>query len=69
MFSDELAVTYPPTGRKQESVFVPSELVDGQPGEVGRVQVIVHRMPNGILCALPTPMRDLVSVDESDLSD
>lgn len=41
MFSDEMAVTYPPEGQATCSVFVPVDVVCGKAGTRGRVRVSV----------------------------
>lgn len=68
MFSNELAVTYPPTGEQIASVFVPSETVVGRPGELGKVRVQIVRNGEGLLAVLPTPWSDVVPVAKSDVS-
>lgn len=68
MFNDELAVTYPPDGVWQKSVFVSASEVEGKPGQQGRMRVwLVPR--NGLLMAvLPSANQDIVTVHEADLS-
>jgi hypothetical protein len=68
MFSNELAVTYPPTGEHLASVFVPIETVVGRPGELGKVLVQIVRNGEGLLAVLPTPWSDVVPVAKSDVS-
>lgn len=68
MFSDELAVTYPPQGEKQKSVFVASSDVQGGPGHQGRVRVRVVRRNGHLLAVLPSANQDIVTVNEGDVS-
>ena len=69
MFSDEVAVTYPPVGAAVRSVFVPNTAVRGPAGRPGRVLVRVFRQAGNIFAVLPTPQSETVAVAESDLSD
>ena len=64
MFSDERAVTYPPQGELQKSVFVPEQEVQGGIGTSGRVRVRVFRRDGHLLAVLPTPRHDVVEVEE-----
>lgn len=68
MFSDELAVTYPPEGEKQKSVFVTASDVEGAPGERGRVRVWLVRRNGHLLAVLPSATQDIVTVNEGDVS-
>lgn len=68
MFSDELAVTYPPEGEKQKSVFVAASDVEGGPGHQGRVRVRVVRRNGHLLAVLPSANQDIVTVKEGDVS-
>src|SRR5271156_4517192 len=69
MFSDEMAVTYPPDGPVLCSVFVPASDVRGQPGTKGKVRVIIVKRQGKVLAALPTSERTIVPVEEGDLTD
>ncbi len=69
MFSDEIAVTYPPKGRWQKSVFVERGAVKGGAGDVGKVRVAVLRRDGAIIAILPTPERDIVYATAEDISD
>jgi hypothetical protein len=68
MFSDERAVTYPPDGIVQKSVFVASAKVKGEPGQRGQVRVRVVRRNGHLLAVLPSANRDIVTVREADVS-
>jgi hypothetical protein len=68
MFSDEAAVTYPAQGKWQKSVFVPDSVIQGQPGETGKVRVVVVRQNGTIVAVLPSAERDIVTVQEADLT-
>lgn len=69
MFSDELAVTYPPAGEVLVSMFVPADTVRGQPGGLGKVRVNVFHRGSTTVAILPTEYRESVTVTEADLSD
>lgn len=69
MFSDELAVTYPPRGPWQKSVFVDRHAVEGDVGTVGRVWVEVYRRDGSILAVLPSPEQDIVHAVSEDISE
>jgi hypothetical protein len=68
MFSDELAVTYPPDGKIQKSVFVAKNDVRGTAGERGKVRVVVIRRDGNLIGVLPTTYPELVNVSASDVS-
>jgi hypothetical protein len=68
MFSDEIAVTYPPEGNTQKSVFVESTAVRGTPGNRGRVLVRVIRRNGNTIAVLPSPNQDIVYVQAGDIS-
>lgn len=68
MFSDEVAVTYPPNSDFRKSVFVPANFVKpSESGQIGvvRVQVIVRDGKR--YAVLPSSQRDIVRVEEADL--
>jgi hypothetical protein len=69
MFSDEFAVTYPPHGQAQKSVFVSAAAVRGQAGQRGKVRVRVVRRGTGFMAILPSCSRDIVQISELDVSD
>lgn len=69
MFSDELAVTYPPRGAWQKSVFVDRRAVKGDIGAVGKVRVVVLRQDGSIMAVLPSPEQDIVYVLPGDISE
>lgn len=73
MFSDEVAVTYPPNsppdGNWEKSVFVPASDVKGDIGSIGKVRVrVLGRDEGKVLAVLPNPHQDIVVVDENDTS-
>ena len=69
MFSDEVAVTYPPEGQAVLSVFVPLNTVKGAVGSRGKVKIIVEsRVDGNIVAILPSAQRDVVVVSEKDVS-
>jgi hypothetical protein len=68
MFSDELAVTYPPEGEEQKSVFVSNSAIQGQPGQTGKVKVTLIRRNGALFAVLPTSNQDIVTVREADLT-
>ena len=74
MFSDELAITYPPRGATSvTSVFVPRDMVhsevdkEGKDGE-GKVKVMVFREDNSAWAVLPSDQQQVIPIDESDLT-
>lgn len=69
MFSDEIAVTYPPVGSTVRSVFVPRSVVAGMPGQRGRVRVKVMYRQGEVFAVLPTSQSELIRISEGDLSD
>jgi hypothetical protein len=69
MFSDEIAVTYPPKGAWQKSVFVECSEVKGGAGELGKVRVVVLRCDGSIIAVLPSPNRDIVYATAEDISE
>jgi hypothetical protein len=72
MFGDEVAVTYPATGSKLCSVFVPrTEVrVEGDNERIGVVRVKVLRFDGPhVVAVLPTDESTLVAVKEDDLSE
>ena len=69
MFSDEIAVTYPPEGQAVRSVFVPKSAVRGIPGTKGLVRVAIMRNSGATLAMLPSSQGDVLAVAEHDLSD
>ena len=69
MFSDELAVTYPPRGAWQKSVFVDRRAVKGDIGAVGKVRVVVLRQNGSLMAVLPSPEQDIVYVMPGDISE
>ena len=69
MFSDEIAVTYPPEGVAKRSVFVPKSEVHGEPGQRGFVRVRVLRKPGAMIAILPSSQSDIVAITEQDVSD
>lgn len=66
MFSDEVAVTYPPEGAHRKSVFVPRSQVDGA-GMQGRVRVLVTERDGKTFATLPSDRRDMVTVLSGDI--
>lgn len=67
MFSDEVAVTYPPsTEQWQKSVFVPAACVRGDKPE-GQVKVDVLVKNGARYAVLPSSQRDIVKVEGTDL--
>lgn len=66
MFSDEVAVTYPPEGSYRKSVFVPRSDVAGE-GASGRVRVDVTQRDGKTYATLPSSRRDMVTVETADL--
>jgi len=69
MFSDEVAVTYPPSGSLQTSVFVGVHTVKGATGNRGKVRVRLIRRNGSLLAILPSADQDIVSVSEQDVSE
>lgn len=68
MFSDEMAVTYPPEGATQKSVFVTSSVVEGSPGTAGRVRVRLIQRNGTTMAVLPSATQDIVYVRPGDVS-
>jgi hypothetical protein len=68
MFSDEIAVTYPPEGITQKSVFVDVNSVQGTPGQRGRVLVRVIERLGRMIAVLPSPNQDIVYVRAEDIT-
>ena len=71
MFSDELAVRYPPQdreGTQVSSFFVPRDHVLGQQDGFGRVRVKVYREGGTVLAVLPNENATVIPVDDADLS-
>lgn len=71
MFSDELAVRYPPKDREGAEVisfFVPRDHVIGQHDGIGSVRVQVYREGKTVLAILPTENATVIPVDDADLS-
>ncbi len=69
MFSDEMTISYPIFGAARTSVFVPASDVQGRPGELGKVRVLVTQLKNSLLAVLPTSYQDSVTVSEGDLTE
>lgn len=71
MFSDEVAVTYPAAAKEnwQKSVFVPAVYVRRHGGGVhqGEVKVNVLVKDGKRYAVLPSPLGDIVSVQDADL--
>ena len=68
MFSDEVAVTYPPQGPWQKSVFVDAYLVEGTIGGIGRVRVKTIRRDGSLLAVIPSSYQDIVIVQAEDIT-
>lgn len=70
MFSDEVAVTYPPAAETgwQKSVFVPAECVERDSEHQGKVKVLVIVKGGQRFAVLPSPRRDFVAPEEADIS-
>ena len=67
MFSDEMAVTYPPREQWQKSVFVPRSCVRGvEPDGEVRVNVLI-KDDGSKYAVLPSDERDIVKVQDADL--
>lgn len=67
MFSDEMAVTYPPVGSKwQKSVFVPRSCVHQEDARSGVVKVNVLVKDGTRFAVLPSQQRDVVKVGPDD---
>jgi hypothetical protein len=68
MFSDEVAVTYPPSAGNQwqKSVFVPSSYVRGAEND-GQVRVDVLTQDGTQYAVLPSSRRDIVKIEGADL--
>jgi hypothetical protein len=69
MFSDEIAISYPPVGQTIHSVFVPISVVRGTPGYRGKVRVNVFKRHGKTFAVLPTPERAIVAVADQDISE
>lgn len=68
MFSDEVAVTYPPEeDHWQKSVFVPQSCVRQEDASRGVVKVRVLIRDGTQFAELPSSQRDIVKVQEADL--
>lgn len=68
MFSDEMAVTYPPVGTEwQKSVFVPKSCVHQEDARRGMVKVDVLVRDGTSFAVLPSQQRDVVKVHDGDL--
>jgi hypothetical protein len=68
MFSDEVAVTYPPTAEIwQKSVFVPRSCVREEGQHQGTVKVDVVVKDGANFAVLPSSQRDIVKVIGADL--
>lgn len=68
MFSDEFAVTYPPSKIPwQKSVFVPSSFVRATNEREGTVMVKIAAEGDACYALLPTQDYDVVRVEEGDL--
>lgn len=70
MFSDEVAVTYPAASCDtwQKSVFVPSTCVRHDSEHDGEVRVNLVVKDGCRYAVLPSARRDIVSVDDADLT-
>ena len=70
MFSDEFAVTYPPTDSSywQKSVFVPSACVQSEGNNQGKVRVVIIMKGGQRFAVLPSSQRDIVTPAEADIS-
>jgi hypothetical protein len=71
MFSDELAISYPPAGAKPcaSSVFVPRTMVRGEPGAQGKVRVTFFPEGQVTWAVLPADDQPLVQVSLEDLEE
>ena len=69
MFSDEVAVTYPAASQNewQKSVFVPSACVRRESEHQAEVKVSVVVKDGKRYAVLPSPRRDIVTVEDTDL--
>jgi hypothetical protein len=68
MFSDEVAVTYPPLTKEwQKSVFVPRNCVRSESEHEGEVQVKVVVKDGTRFAVLPSSQRDMVQIEDADL--
>ena len=67
MFSDDIAITYSGPGSRETSVFVPSQFVRKDPGDKGRVKVLVFTKGPHTWAVLPNEGRDedLVRADDT----
>lgn len=74
MFSDEVAVLYPPTSGTcaPSSFFVPKEEVEGTAGgsgsTAGRVSVRFFREGSTVWAILPAESQPVIQIDERDLT-
>lgn len=69
MFSDERAVSYPPTGACASSVFVPRDEVEGDVGQQGRVRVLYFQQGAFAWAVLPAEDRPIIRINEIDLAE
>ena len=68
MFSDEVAVTYPPVqSHWQKSVFVPSSCVRSEGENQGTVRVQLLVKGETQYAVLPSSQRDIVRIQAADL--
>jgi hypothetical protein len=69
MFSDEVAVTYPPSASTvwQKSVFIPRSYVRFETESQGEVMVSVVVKDGARYAMLPSAERDIVKADAADL--
>jgi len=68
MFSDEVAVTYPPLSKEwQKSVFVPRACVRSNTEHEGEVKVNVVTKDGARFAVLPSSQRDMVHIEDADL--
>jgi hypothetical protein len=69
MFSDERAVSYPPTGACASSVFVPEKEVEGDVGQQGRVRVQYFQQGKSAWAVLPAEDQPIIRVRQTDLAE
>lgn len=69
MFSDEMVVTYPPTGEPLSSEFIPISYIHGNAGSLGKVRVAVAENQGRSFALLPTPYGTIVQVQPGDITD
>jgi len=67
MFSDELAVNYPPREACASSVFVPKDEVRGQVGREGKVKVRYFAEGETVWAVLPAEDQPVIRVHKADL--